>query len=188
MKRSGRNVTVATLGLLAVVLGVGGVVAPVFGWTVYSFTTTASATTAAVGTGIHDTAYLRTTADGGPYGTITFYIYSGTGCSTTGKTAVYTSSAVSVTSADQTPSTGTYTSPTVSTTGWATGNYFWVAKYSGTPGGYPSSTATCEPFNLFAGTPPPTVPEFPLGFAALMALAIPVLFLARSKFAPKATR
>ena len=36
--------------------------------------------------------------------------------------------------------------------------------------------------------PPPTVPQFPLGFALLMAVAIPVMFVAKSKYAARATR
>lgn len=187
MNRNGKRITLATLGVLSLLIGVGGVVAPVFAWSVTSFTTTASASTAAIGTGIYDQATLQLTSDGGPYGTITFYAYTGS-CNVDGHptgTLVYTSPAVTVTTSSKT----TYTSATASTIGWTAGSYVWVAKYSGTgSGGYPSKTAACEPFSLFSGGPPPTVPEFPLGFAALMALAIPVMLLVRSKYSAQATR
>lgn len=182
-----KNGMLATLGLLSLLVGVGGVVAPVFAWHIVGFTTTASATSAAIGTGIYDKATLQLSTNGGPYGSITFYAYTGT-CNGQGHptgTLVYTSSAVSVTGSGPT----TYQSATVPTTGWAAGNYVWVAKYSGTGyGGYPSAQAACEPFNLFQGPPPPTVPEFPLGLALVMALAIPVLFIVKSKYAVQATR
>jgi len=182
-----KNSMLATLGLLSLLVGVGGVVAPVFAWHIVSFTTTASTTSAAIGTGVYDKATLQLSTNGGPYGSITFYAYTGT-CNGQGNptgTLVYTSSAVTVTGSGPT----TYQSTTASTTGWAAGSYVWVAKYSGTgSNGYPAATAACEPFSLFQGPPPPTVPEFPLGFAALMALAIPVLFIVKSKHAAQATR
>ncbi len=180
--QSNRKVTIATLGLLSLLVGVGGVVAPVFAWHIVTFTTTASTTSAAIGTGIHDTANLQLSSNGGPYGTITFYVYKGTSCDV-GGTPVYTSTPVSVTSAATCSGGANYNSPTVSTTGWSAGNYVWVAHYSGTgSSGYPSATATCEPFSLFQGPPPPPgVPQFPFGLAALMAIAIPALLLVKSK-------
>ena len=186
-----KNSMLATLGLLSLLVGVGGVVAPVFAWHVVSFTTTASTTSAAIGTGIHDSATLQLSNNGAPYGSITYYIYSGT-CNAQGNptgTLKYTSPSVAVTSAATGAGGASYQSATVSTTGYAAGSYVWVAKYSGSGvNGYPAATAACEPFSLFQGPPPPTVPEFPLGLAALMALAIPVLFIVKSKYAAQATR
>ena len=96
-----KNSMLATLGLLSLLVGVGGVVAPVFAWHVVSFTTTASTTSAAIGTGVYDTANLQLSNNGAPNGSITFYIYSGT-CNAQGNptgTLKYTSPSVSVTSA-----------------------------------------------------------------------------------------
>jgi hypothetical protein len=186
MNRSGRKATLATLGLLSLLVGVGGVVAPVFAWHIVSFTTTSSTTSAAIGTGIYDTAYLQISNNGGPYGSITYHVYQGS-CNSQGNptgSLVYTSPAVSVTAA---ASTGTspvaYTSATVSTTTWSAGSYVWVVNYSGTgSSGYPAAKAACEPFSLFQGPPPPPgVPQFPLGLAALMAIAVPALLLVKSK-------
>ncbi len=182
----GKNVTLATLGVISVLIGVSGIVAPAFAWSVQTFTTTASTTSAAIGTGVYDTATLQLTSDGGPYGTITFYVYSGT-CTSGNPTGTleYTSPAVTVTTSLKT----TYQSATFSTTGLTAGNYVWVAKYSGTgSGGYPAAKAACEPFSLFSGQPPPRVPEFPFGLAILMALAVPAMLIAKSKFAAQATR
>jgi hypothetical protein len=177
-----RKVAVASLGILALLIGVGGGLGSVFAWHIVSFSTTPSTTSSAIGTSISDSAKLQLSDNGGPYGSITFKIYSGT-CTTEGVptgTLKYTSSPVPVTSAATSGSGATYGSGPVSTTGLAAGSYVWVASYSGTAGGYPAGTAGCESFTLFKGSPPP-VPEFPLGIALLMALAIPALLLVRSK-------
>jgi hypothetical protein len=73
----------------------------------------------------------------------------------------------------------TNTNPTV-TSGSADINAIWKT----------SSAEDCAIVTLltFSGPPPPTVPEFPFGFALLMALAIPVMFIVKSKYAAKATR
>jgi len=135
------------------------------------------------------------------FGSVSFYLYKG-GSSTyfnnvdtntctlgTGKNApslIWTDPAnpQAVTSTSESSSGQPFTSSTV--TGSA-GNYFFYVSYSGSNQGYPSASL-CEPFSA-SGTfpPPPTgVPQFPLGMALLLALAIPGLLLIRSRVGFKA--
>jgi hypothetical protein len=155
---------------------------PAFAWHVNTFNTTVGASTSVVGTGVYDTAFLSLSNNGPLFGSITFKAYTGS-CDANGNptgTLKFTS-VVPVTAAASTGG-ATYTSATWTTTGAAAGSYVWVATYGG--GGYPSATASCEPFTL---TPPVThgVPEFSAGIPLLLGLALPALFLFRSRLAPR---
>jgi len=204
-----RTNKLALLGFAAIALAVAGV-APAFAWHVASFSsqiycnngTSASPSWAPctssqlsnINTQIQDHATLLLSDNGAPYGTVSFYVYSG-GSTTyfnnvdthvctikTGATLVWTDSAnpQSVGSASQTTPGQSFTSSTV--TGSA-GTYFFYVSYSGTgSGGYPAGSL-CEPFTALNSFPPPPtgVPQFPLGMALLLALAIPGLLLIRSR-------
>jgi hypothetical protein len=225
MLEKGRTKKLALLGFTAVALALAGA-APAFAWHVSSFTSTiycnngtstapswAPCTSQQLGNinvQIEDQATLQISYNGSPYGTVSFYLYSG-GSSTfsngqykfngyeipqctlnTGShapTLVWTDSAnpQSVTSSAEASSSQTFTSSVV--TGSA-GTYFFYVVYSGTgSNGYPSSSL-CEPFTASGNFPPPPqngVPQFPLGMALLLAVAIPGLLLVRSKFASTAS-
>jgi hypothetical protein len=147
-----------------------------------------------VGSSIYDKATLFLSSNGKPYGTISFVVYSGSSFTNgaysangysipkctlgTGNTLKWTDSL----NPQSVTGTGTtqYTSSTVNTNTYSTGSYFFYVTYSGTgKSGYPSASV-CEPFSLSSTS---TVPEFPLGMALLFALAIPVLLIARTRFA-----
>jgi hypothetical protein len=197
------------LGAAAVILGLS-TVAPAFAWT-SSLTTTIycnnSGTWSActqtqlkgLTTSIEDKATVTLTSDGSPYGTVSFYVYSGgsntytnaqhtgyntctLGTSANAPSLVWTDSKNAQTVTGSGSTTYTSSSPSFS---HAAGSFFFYVVYNGAgTNGYPSSS-TCEPFTTTTPTfpPPPTgVPQFPFGTVALLALAIPAMLLVRSKF------
>jgi len=190
MFEKGRTKKLALLGIAAIALAVAGV-APVFAWTItpgspFTCVGTAWSTTCAtnpsyaIGTTVYDTVKAQLSNDGGS-GTITWKVYALTGvgaCTTTGSALFTTTASIA--------GDGSYhTIPTptgFSTTGHSAGSYAWTVTVT-----YSDATpkSACEPFTLFTAPPPPTVPQFPLGMALLLALAIPALLLIRSKFASK---
>lgn len=208
MSGKGRTTELALVGVAALVLGLSAL-SPVFAWHVASFSSTiycengstwapcTSSQLAGISTPIKDEASLQLSANGKPYGTLSFFIYSGGSSSyfndvdthvctiNSGASLVWTDSAnpQAVTSASQQPSSQPFTSSVVSSL--TAGSYFFYVSYSGTgSGGYPAGSL-CEPFTAVTFPPPPTVPQFPLGIAVLLGLAIPALFLAKSKFSGK---
>jgi hypothetical protein len=92
-----------------------------------------------VGTKIHDSATV-TGSLGSPSGTVVFKLFppSNATCNSGGAGAVFTSSAISLTSV--TPGTSTASSPDFTTT--AVGTYHWVATYSG-DSTYKGATSAC---------------------------------------------
>ena len=186
MKTARRTIPLAALAILATTLAFS---VPAFAWHVVSFSTSMQGGSFAIGTTMADTANLELSATSVSsnynYGTITFYAYQGTCTPSSGKgtgTLVYTSSPVTVTGASNGAS-ASYTDPAgFDTTGMSAGSYYFVAVYSGSVSSptYPGATAACEPFSLYQGG---TVPEFPLGMALLIGLAIPALLLFRTRFA-----
>ena len=196
MKFNRRVIPLGALGILATTFIFS---VPAYAWYVGSFSTTLPGSSFAIGSTIIDSANLQLSSESVPstynYGTITFKVYQGTCNPATGLasgTLVYTSSAVTVTSASNGAS-HSYSDPAgFVTTGHSAGSYYFVARYSGSTyqwignhyyGPYPSSTSACEPFTLLSGPPTNGVPEFPFGMAFLMALAVPILLLVRSRFA-----
>jgi len=133
------------------------------------------------------------------YGTISFYLVSGTEttCPTTAPTDATAEGSNSVSGS------GTFTSNPTSTL--SPGSYYYYVVYTGTgksdgsghgtwntqygeqPGDwnyYYKSVVECEPFTVGTpGFPPPSsVPQFPLGVTLVLAFAIPGLLLLRGKF------
>src|SRR5208337_2385439 len=201
MFENSRTKKLAILGAVAVVLGLSAV-APAFAWTSSLSTTIycksgagawsvcASTTSIPAGTAVKDKATLTLTSDGGPYGTISFYIYSGTyntdkTCAqNVGASTLYWTDPSNAYTVAGSGATNYYSS---SPTSLVAGSYFFYVVYSGTgSGGYPSA-AKCEPFTTagYPFPPPSTVPQFPLGMALLLAVAIPGLLLVRSKYTGK---
>ncbi len=84
-----------------------------------ALTTTATPSTVAVGTAVHDVAHL--TGGSSPTGTITFNLYGPNNAACTGSPVQSVTTAVN--------GDGDYNSPSVIPT--ATGTYVWVAAYSG---------------------------------------------------------
>ena len=114
-------------------------------------------------------------------GTISFYLVTGSPPATCPKTkpsgATAEGSSTVPTSNDG--ATGYYYSSSLVVTGSGQ-HYFWVV-YSGTPAnkgleGYPAQYA-CEPYKTTT-----SAPQFPLGMALVIALALPGLLLIRSRF------
>ena len=183
----------------AAILGLS-VVAPTFAWnatlntTIYcmapgsTWVACSSVTSIPAGTMIKDKATLTLTADGGPYGTIRFYLYSGT-YNTAHTCAQNVASATLFWTDPSNPysvtGTGTTTYYSTAPSSIPSGSYFFYVTYSGTGvGGYPAKS-TCEPFSTLGFPPPNPVPQFPLGMGLLLAAAIPGLLLVRSRFSSK---
>jgi len=188
MLENGRKTKLAILATAALLMGIGAV-APVFAWssslntclgnyTSSTYPNPCPTTTPSypAGSVVYDTAKVYLTSNGPSYGSVTFLVAQGTcGDHSTGSSTGVTGSSQSVTGSGT-----TYYNAHVTIT--AAGSYVWLVSYGG--GGYPSQS-TCEPFTITVS--PPTVPQFPLGMALLMALAIPALFLVRGRFASKTT-
>ena len=181
MNVSRRYTGLAALTAMAGLLALVPLANPAFAWTAslstcvagsWSSTCTTSPSFA-IGTLVPDTAKVTLSADGGPYGSVNFYVASGT-CADHGTGALVGSSSV-------TGSGSTYYTQSWDSTGKTAGNYVWLVYYTGTgSGGYPRAPTSgydCEPFSLFVGPPPPHVPQFPLGSLLIFALAIPALLL-----------
>lgn len=189
-----RTKKLAILGAMAVILGLGAM-SPVFAWTSNLNSTSLTPTSCGTSSGcatasVTDTALLTLTNDGAPRGSVTFTVYAaavGATCASSGS-ALWSDT-------ESVPSTGTYvdsshtqfsiTSASFSTTGHV-GSFVWIVSYPGTgSGGYPGVSPKCEPMKLLTFPPPSTVPQFPLGMALLLAVAIPGLLLVRSKYTGK---
>ena len=180
MIEKGRKTKFAILATVAILFGFGAV-APVFAWHDSNFSTkiTYGATSAT------DTATITLSDNGPNYGSVTFNVYAaavGATCAPTGPSLL--TSVVAVAGHTDHGSDQTYqtTSAAFPYSGH-TGNYVWIVSYGG--GGYPSMGPLCESMPSSSFPPPPTVPEFPLGMAMLLALAIPALLLVRSRTASK---
>lgn len=136
-----------------------------------SFAAGTSPPTGFIGDSFHDTVTL--TVSGGssanPTGTITYYFYTTDDCSGTSTTSTGNVG-------------GTAASPTVedsaSTGPLGVGSYSFQAVYSG-DSHYAGYTGACEPFHV-AYFPPP-VPQFPLGFAVVLAVLAPALLILRKR-------
>jgi uncharacterized protein YbcV (DUF1398 family) len=92
--------------------------------------TTKAVSPATVGEKIHDTATLTGLVAGNGTGTVTFKLYSDSGC----KTEVFKSTSSGINA------TGTVEVSSEEFTITATGTYFWVAEYSGDSNNLPAST------------------------------------------------
>jgi hypothetical protein len=196
MKAIRRNLSIAALGIL---FATAVLASPAFAWHlkgcdgvtsegVCTFVTTVHpSTTVVIGTTVTDSATLVGcdgthacgSASGSITGSVAFKLYSNDGC--TG-TPIATS-----TVAGPFTNPSTVTSGGFSTTSLSAGSYSIKATFTGT-GSWSSAskTAGCEPFLLTKA--PPTVPEFPLGVALLFGLALPALFLVRTKFATSSVK
>jgi len=128
------------------------------------------------------------------YGQIYFYVYSGgsSAYENSGGTCTIKDAATLVWSdinvngygvfSSNNGATLTYDSSKVSPQ-LSSGTYFFLVQYKpGSVGGTWPAASECEPFTI---SPPPTVPQFPLGIALLLALAIPGLLLIRTRYAWK---
>ncbi len=190
MFENSRTKKLAILGVMAVILGLGAM-SPVFAWHDSNFSTQLNPSSCGTGTGcsvasVTDTATITLSDNGPNYGAMTFDVYpaAATGCAAAAGTASLFHSVVSVVGHTDSGSDQTYqtTSAAFSTTGHV-GNFVWIVSYGG--GGYPSQGPTCEQMKLLTFPPPSTVPQFPLGMALLLAVAIPGLLLVRSKYTGK---
>jgi len=179
-----RTNKLAILGFAALALALGAV-APAFAWHLSTFTTQVNPSTSVPqGTTVTDTASFTGcdgthpcgSASGSMTGSVTFTLYSNDGC--TG-TAVATD-----TKSGPFANPATVTSDGFSTSSLTPGSYSFSVAFAGTGSwATASAKAGCEPFILTKF--PPTVPQFPLGLALVLALAIPGLLLIRGKFASK---
>jgi hypothetical protein len=204
-----RTKRLALLGVAAIVLGLGAI-APAFAWTAsqtttilcYSsgtYTPCASTSLLPSGSSIEDQAALKLNnyaCSGGNCGTISFYVVSGTAPLTCPSKLPSGATAEGVVTVPTTASTGTGSGTTTTTytssspTLVSSGSYYFYVAYNPGSSGYPSSGSDsakpqCEPFSggPFSPPPPPsTVPQFPLGMALLLGLAIPGLLVAKSKY------
>ena len=189
-----RMITLSTLAVLA--LSSFGVLA-VSAWNTgasYTCIGTSSITTNcpndpsfSVGTKVYDTLVVKDTGgqfepsvcppvigqtDGCVSGSATFYLYANSGC-TGSSTNLGT-----VNFANDAYPDSVYTSTTINNAG----SYSFQVVYTGDYSNGAANTFACEPFSIFAYS----TPQFPLGslgMLALLGMMVPLMLLARSRFA-----
>jgi hypothetical protein len=110
-------------------------------------------------------------------------VYQGT-CASIGSLVLGLPDGVAYPSDSSSGTSTTYTLTVTTSTLTGAGNYVWIVTFAANTGLYPNlpSQQVCEPFVL---TSPTSVPQFPLGLLALIAMAIPALLLVRATKMPK---
>jgi hypothetical protein len=188
MKLGQRNAALAMLGLLSALVFIAPSVSNVFAWNACTLTLSPSTQSTTIPAGSTATlTYLLTYSDSSSYKATFNLAASVTPGSPSGTWTI-----VSVTPPNPVPSSPSDSisqTITVKVTAPSTPGSTTTLTLKAVDN-YDSGSVCSTNTKLTAGAfpPPPTVPQFPLGFAVLMALAIPVMFVVKGKYAAQATR
>jgi len=184
MQLNMRTASLAVVASLAAFIAVAPGIAPALAWNPCGLTLSPSTQTTTVPAGTTVTlTYLLTYSDSPAYATTFDLSASVTPGSPSGTWTV-----VSVSPPNPVPSTPSDSisqTITVKVTAPSTVGSSTTLTLKAVDNGDSSPSASCTATTKLTSTsfPPPSAPQFPLGFAVLLAMAIPVMFAVKSKFA-----